>query len=222
MKRSKPLMTSGVRYGRVTDNLTLEQLALIGAVALTFNEAEDHINTYTGHVIGVQFDPIQVVSRINGFDGKIELIKLAAKEFGCTGEEMTAIEECLGNGGFMLVKQYRDAVVHARLFDAGTSVAKVNERRGKRAEVLLSVEALSGLLQRMEIMANEISELLPIISSRHLLMAATDDHKRSRILECIQDAMARYHQYRSQRLALAPLPEFPAQPDIHVLPNWSR
>lgn len=221
MKRKPPQSNVGVRYGTARRNLTKEQLALIGTITLTFNDVEELIDDLTGTAIGAEFDGHQVVSRINGIDGKIALIKIAVAHFDATESEKSAFAETLGDGGFSLLKKYRDAVVHSRVFDATTSIAKVAERRGEKSEVLLSEPALSGLLNRLEIIWHELDELTAVMAARRTLhRGANDDWHKARLEELLQAANAQHQSHRNRRLSLEPLPEFPEEPDSHTLPDW--
>jgi hypothetical protein len=220
MKRSKFQQATGVRYGLARANLSAEQLALVGAVALTYNDVEQLINETTGTAIGVAFDPHQVVSRINGIDGKIAILKEAATHWEFSAEERKALADTLGNEGFALLKKYRDATVHARIFDAETSIGQNYERRGGRSEVLLTKAALEGLVVRLEHLWLEVFELQTIFALRDgLKRGVGGDPYKERLLAELQVAMTRYQLSHCLRLALVPLPEFPEAPDIHTLPQ---
>jgi hypothetical protein len=221
MKRSPPAYNVGIRYGLARRNLSADQLAHIGAIALTYNDVEELIDQLTGTSIGAPFDDHQVVSRINGIDGKIALIKLALAHFGGDTVEVRAFADSLGNAGFSELKKYRDGVVHSRVFNASASIGKVAERKGARSEVLLVKEALEGLLARLELLWHELDELTVVLAvRRRLYSGANDDQHKAQLEERLRDAMVQHQSHRSQRLSLAPLPEFPAEPEAHSLPDW--
>ena len=80
---------------------------------------------------------VDVTSRINGFDGKIALIKRGAERYlrlprdsmALMNNSLSAIEE---------YKRYRDGVMHAWMTEPNATVADTAQRRGIVDEVLIS------------------------------------------------------------------------------------
>ena len=112
---------------------------------MIYNDAEELVETLC--IIGLQLpiQPREVLSRINGIDGITAIAKKVCAQRGFTEEEMTALCDTLGKGGFEGLKGWRDAVIHARIFDAATSIGKQKIRKGAVADVLSVAEpALAG------------------------------------------------------------------------------
>jgi hypothetical protein len=211
MKRPAPKPRPGKRFSLALMNFSQAQLAGIGKVSITFNAAEELIDDLVRIGWRLDFDPKEILTRIGGIDGKYHLIKHAAKVWNMPREMQEALETTFGEADFRLLKKYRDGVIHARPWDAENAVGVVVERQNRRAEVLLSVEALEGLAQRLEVMWLELRELklaYRALRDKVLDYEEPDQHKEQLAAE-YQGAMARFRLHRSQRLSLPPLPEFP-------------
>jgi hypothetical protein len=211
MKQLAPKPRPGKRYGLALLNFTDEQLVGIGKVAVTYNVAEELIDDLTRIGWRLDFDAKEVLTRIGGIDGKIHLIKHAATVWGMPPEMSEALSFSLGKNGFETLKKYRDGVIHARPWDAKNAVGVFVERQNRRVEVLLSAEALNGLATRLDVLWLELRALkeayLPL---RNKAVESKASARRREQLEAeYQAAMAQYQSYRSQRLSLPPLPEFP-------------
>jgi hypothetical protein len=217
------------RTGDIRKDLSDAQLAAIGAAAIAYNEAEVLIDVLLNTTLGLRSAMIpDLTSRINGVDGKIELAKIALKDLGASNDARQLIAQSLGADGFGLMKQYRDAVIHARVLDAPAGLAQSPGKRGKTNEVLLTVDALNGLYERLVLLRRELIEACQIAvrlfidqyvseTVRHLRqpaphLAAIADLGQSHSEPKIQAAIARYREHQSRRLSLPPLPEFPDEP----------
>jgi hypothetical protein len=219
------------RTGDIRKDLTESQLASLGAVALAYNEAEAFIDTIMVFGLGVAAEvAAEVTSRINGVDGKIEIAKAAMKELGATGDTQAIFADSLGKGGFMKLKEYRDAVIHARTLDAPTGIAGTAAKRGKFYEVLLTKEALDGLYDRLVLVRCELMEACNIaINLSGLRKIEQFEHQAGAVLpqavpvlartkakleQDIQAALSRHRGYQHRRLSLAPLPKFPSESEL--------
>lgn len=212
MKRSTPLRTHGIRSSDPFNNLSIDQLAYIGAVAMLFNDLESEIDEMCAKCVAPDIQPREIVGRINGLDGKVGIIKHAAKQWGFDESEMQILEDTLGQGeGFQGLKGLRDGVVHARVFDMTTSVARTRGRHGKVADVLLAIDALKGLYRRMEEMRVELDFIGHVLGHKQRIKKGgiADPHK-ARLEEEILTYWSLALVHRSQRLSLPPMPEFPA------------
>ena len=214
------------RTGDIRKDLSDAQLAAIGAAAIAYNEAEVLIDILFNTALGLSPAMVpDLTSRINGVDGKIELAKIAMKDLGASDEAMQLIAQSLGQDGFTLMKQYRDAVVHARVLDAPAGLAQSPGKRGKTNEVLLTVDALNGLYERLALIRRELIEAyqitLRLFVDRYISkmavhlrqpaphLAAIADLGQSHSESKIQAAIVRYREHQNRRLSLPPLPEFP-------------
>jgi hypothetical protein len=198
------------------------QLAAIGAVALGYNYAENTINrmllSCTGIPIALYRD---VMSRINGIDGRIELVKKGAKEhLGLSEETLVFLADTLGDDGFKLLKKYRDAVIHARFVNRVTGVGELIESRGKHSEVLLTEEALLALYTRLEYLRVELSSLSALMREQDAFnsLGDSDDREKQKRKRQIERLFGIAKECRVGRLRLPPLPEFPDAITMNAIP----
>jgi len=223
MKRPQPHEKSpGAHFFPVLFNFSNEQLAGIGAVAVTYNAAEELIDDLVWTGWRLRFDPKEILTRIGGIDGKYALIKHAAKVWGMPDDITNALEETFSDNNFGLYKSYRDGVIHARIQDADTAVGWVVERRNKRKEVLLSTDALNGLAARLECITNELEALKWAYRIWIVRMEEGGDAcpDKEPLEEEYRDAMTLYRKHLSHRQSLPPLPEFPEAPSTQTV--WDR
>jgi hypothetical protein len=219
------------RTGDIRKDYSEKQLAKIGAVALAYNEAEIQIDALIHLAFNLTGpDALELLSRINGVDGKIEIAKSALSELGATPEIQTLVSNSLGKNGFQLLKQYRDAVIHARDLDTVSGIATTAVKRGVLYEVLLSDAALNGLYDRLVIIKDELVEatiiatrLVTIKSMNRLKRQLTDllshthelpDRTKAKSEQAIQAVLSRYREHQTRRLSLPPLPEFPTESEL--------
>jgi hypothetical protein len=144
MKRPYKMVPDASRtpVSDIRKDVSQQQLASIGAIMLAYNYAENTINRMIGVALRLPADLYRdVVSRINGVDGKIAIVKSAAQHLGVPEDIRSFLAETLGEGAFGLLKTYRDAVTHARFVDQAMGIGEYIESRGRHVEVL----TLSGL-----------------------------------------------------------------------------
>jgi hypothetical protein len=236
MKRPSSRFRHSKRSGDIRKDLTPEQLAGIGSVALAYNEAEILIDILLSLSLGLlSYVAHEITSRINGIDGKVALAKIGMNYVSADETTMHLLGETLGDGGFSLYKKYRDAVIHARVLDAPQAIAISPAKRGKNDEVLLTAKALDGLYDRLVLVRLELIEACNIairLYSEHrfkplrAIAAATQyreitnrlaelaDLPKRQYEQEIQEALSRYQEHQKHRLSLPPLPEFPPEPAI--------
>jgi hypothetical protein len=211
-------------------------LSRIGAVSLAYNEAEGLIDGLLIRATGLDLGYLDIISRINGIEGKIEIIKAVFRELGAPNDVQEAVAVTLGMDGFLLYKQYRDAVTHARGLDLITKVASTVVKRGKRYEVLLTETALDALYKRLVMIRKEIFDLVVIageLSTRHdanrfrkyaeqaeitidLHHAHFSPQRTANIELNIRAGLAQYQQHLTLRRSLSPLPEFPTESELRL------
>jgi hypothetical protein len=115
--------TYPAKIGDIKSDFGPEQLTGIGAVAMNYNELEAEIFALFMFATGLNPNlSLEVFTRINGVDGIVEIIKKGANLLGITTPVQTELNDALGKGIFGLLKQYRDAVVHARAYNAPLGV----------------------------------------------------------------------------------------------------
>lgn len=222
MKRPYSKAFKSIPADDIRNDIPQEQLALIGAVALSYNYAENTINRMLYWAIGMPISMHRdIVSRINGVDGKIAIIKSGATEIGIPENIRVFLAETLGEGGFGLLKKYRDAVIHARILNNKIGIGELIESKGRHMEVLLSQAALDGLFNHLEAIRLELAALMLMMFEAFSLKndASADDPKKSSYEEDIQNYFAQAQSYRTRRLSLPPIPEFPDEAELRALEN---
>lgn len=214
MKRKKNRRQSGIRYGDVLKNFTPAQLAGIGAVAMTYNEAEAALHDLVTPCIDFPGDSYEVISRINGTEGLTAIIRSATTRFDLTEEQTRSLKFALDE--FSQLKTYRDGVIHSRIKDISSGIAVAHLSKGIRVDILLSEESLEALYTRLAILTDEMQELATVLTLKRSLMfcpSKGDEHKL-RLEQAIQAATARCQQHQTHRLSLPPFPEFPEEPAV--------
>jgi hypothetical protein len=213
MKRphSKIAPTRGFRS--IKEDVSTDQLAGIGAIVLIYNYAESAINRMLPVALGLSSGVyLSVTTRINGIDGKIEILKLAAADIGLPQDMRDFLADSLGNSGFSLFKKFRDAIIHARIHDPALGYGEVIESRGKMSQVLLTAEALTILFDHIEALKDELfSFLLIFVAAREINNRASDGPETEQLALRIRDGFAQAQRHRTRRLSLPPLPEFPEE-----------
>lgn len=211
-------------YGNPRTDFTPAQLEWIGAVAMNYNEAEHLIDTAFFRVIKLPHPLRQEVStRINGIDGKIEIIQAGAKSFGADAKACTEIAVSLGKAGFKLIKSYRDAVVHARAHNSPKGVGIRLDRRAELFEVLLTVDALKALYEHTTTLRAELSEINQLLLYASQLPAMANAQGKEQLAELISTATAQLRTHRNWRLSLQQLPKFPSESELlEAQKSWHR
>jgi hypothetical protein len=214
MKRRHPQKPATSQFRSVKEDVSDEQLAAIGSVVLNYNYAESTINRMLGPCLGLTRDVFYAVtSRINGLDGKIEIVKTAAIGMGMQDDMRRFLAESLGEAGFSLFKKYRDAVIHARIEDPALGYGEMIESRGRHVQVLLTADALNILSEHITELHQELScfififmKIREVYNKPHVSQPETEQFARD-----ILDAFALAQRHRSQRQSLPPLPKFPEE-----------
>jgi hypothetical protein len=208
--------------------LSESQLAWIGSVALAYNETELFLDLILTSSLGQSDLGHELTSRINGTEGKIEIIKTAISNLKTEEPIRNAIALTFGADGFSGLKKYRDRIIHARIRDAKNAIAQSPASRGKFEEVLLTPKALEGVYNRLVLLKVELSFIMQIVigieiatsiglTLHHMNLSSEDPYKRAPETESrIQAALAQLQLCRKDRLSLQPLPEFPSESELNA------
>jgi hypothetical protein len=213
------------RSGDIRRDFTRVQLAGIASVALAYNEAERSIDTILGLALSLGNISNDVIGRINGVEGKVELTKLALREIGCPQPIRDSIAHTLGDAGFMLLKKFRDRIIHTSMVDTAAAIARSPANRGTFEEVLITVEGLEALYRRIELLRLELDEITKISAQLLLLNSQQNETlnlvsgrgvPKEQIESEIQACFARYQAHQKDRLSLPPLPAFPEESELRA------
>lgn len=217
MKRPfKPTVNYQASLGIAKADFTKDQFAGIGHVAMAYNDVEESLYNLFGLAAGLTERMLaQVFTRIGGIDGVVAIICRGAAEAGLSVDEMEALQETLGAGAFGKYKTYRDAIIHARSYNAPAGIGVRLERRARWQEVLMTAEALEILASHLAHLAHEITYFDEIVAARlEVTYRSSDDPEREQFEEVAATWMALFRDCRNRRLALPPLPEFPAEEQL--------
>ncbi|WP_269584789.1 hypothetical protein [Roseibium sp. Sym1] len=221
-------------YADILQNLTTNQLAWIGALAMRFNQAEQELYLVFNRLVDYEPGAQQISSRINGLDGIVEIVSLGVKSLFSDKQVHTLTEQTLKHQGFSTLKSFRDGVIHARIINAQRAIGKTTGRRGKQSHILLTDEALKGVCDRLLFVLYELSALTVLIPLKRKKLRRYEGRvlNQEQREEAIQDAIARYQLHQNHRLSLPPLPELqeeslmqyiaPYRPKTPILPPGER
>lgn len=197
-------------------DLRPEQLSGIGAVAIAWNIVEDIIQDMFNATTGLPHALwLEVSSRINGFDGIVEVIRIAARtRLRMTPDALEILSNSLGDA--KEYKSYRDAIIHAQVYNATLGVGITYQRRGRVIQVLLSEQALDGLYDRLVLMRDELMRMLQLAFSiglylRQLPITEEPDVPQLLSGQGAQSLIARSREHQNARRSLPPLPKFPEE-----------
>jgi hypothetical protein len=213
------------KSGDIKKDLSQHQLAAIGAIAMAYNKVEEEIDDLFGAATQLR-DPLflEVVTRINGMGGKIDVIKVAANFYGVDDEDKRCLEESLGENVFLRLKGYRDAVIHSNLINAAIGVGIRVNRRAKINDVLSNKEALDALYIHLLALAEELSCAASVLLFAFEITSRSPGDPERASYEAGRPAnSARFRGYRTRRQALPPIPEFPSEAEFREADDqWRR
>jgi hypothetical protein len=220
-----PAKDSHAKFDDVKANFSPVQLEGIGAVSMAYNELEAELFALfmvaTGVDPGLQLD---IFTRINGIDGVIEIIKKGTAVLGVNAEAQTELNDALGKGVFGIHKQYRDSVVHARMYNAPLGVGIRAGRQAALFEVLLTKDALEILYEHMKALKVQLRDaILLVYAARDLKRFEPGDPSREPRETVAAHLTAQFLDHRKKRQSLPPLPEFPSELQLRqARDTWLR
>lgn len=197
-----------------------EVLESIGAISLTWNWIEEVFDVTTSLALGLHPKLwVPIASRINGFEGKTEIIKDVARLAMNKDDCLVIANTC---GSVMEHKRYRDAVIHACILDPTVTTAPTFKRHGKHYEVLVSDDALYALSARLALLSGEAAIAMSAFmffgvakgtlnAGRASLPDDQEGEMRQAELE-FQSCMAQLRDHQKTRKDLPPLPKFLEEP----------
>jgi hypothetical protein len=216
MKRPQPPDAKPGRYEHdIKKAYTAQQLAEIGAIALVWNQIDEFINFLLYIVLRMPLGLwMPTTKRINGMDGKIEILRKRATQSKILNDDARAVIK-LSLDAVMEYKGYRDAIVHSVPFDVDKGIAQRIGSRADVSQILLTIDALTAFYERLTLLLKELQEidllfrLADEVGAKAVYRRENVDpleRRRTRDVP-IQTVRAREHQ--KMRLSLPPLPEFP-------------
>lgn len=219
MKRTfDPDKSYAARRGDIKRDFTTEQLAAIGAIAMNFNEAEAFIDLLLFEVTSLpKALRLEVSSRINGIDGKIEIISKGIAALGLEKRDVKQLTVALGAGRFKMVKSLRDSVVHARIHNAPLATGVRVDRRAAVHDVLLSKKALDALYEHIESVKHELHDAFLLTFVTRALKELAADDPQTKPLELGRSVYAaQFRAHPNHSRSLPQLPEFPEESELKL------
>jgi hypothetical protein len=193
----------------VRRDIPAEQLKALGAIAIMWTRIERRIDFAMCTALSVPRQLwVDLFSRINGFDGKVELIKKGAEHhIRMPPDARTIIAHSLG--AISEHKRYRDGVIHAWVTNPSADIADTIQRKGEIHETFMSLDALDGLYERLSILFDEAADIIGILN--YYLEVGRG---REEIAQVHEACMSQALEHQKHRLALKPLPAFPLEPPV--------
>jgi hypothetical protein len=154
-----------------------------------------------------------VSSRINGIDGKIAIFKEAILLAEASDPVRLAISKTLN--AVEAYKKLRDGVAHVKIPSPSAEVADTIQRRGVRDEMLISIEALAALYEKLCLIQNELNYVFHLMHYAAMgdLLAEGDGKKR--YVEQAEQALVQLQAAQLRREAHPPLPLFPDELQVN-------
>lgn len=218
MRQRRP---KGSKPGRsITDikrEVAVKQLAAIGALALAYNEVEGTLERLFFSVTDLpDYLQLEVSTRIGGVDGTLEIINRGAEQI-LDPKDARLLQDCLGDGGFKHLKNYRDGVIHVRNLNVARGIGTKIDRRAAVFDYLVRQDALDAAYDILVAMQKELNAAnLLILGMKELRATAADDPKKLQHGAAVKAAHTQFLQRRAARLALPPIPEFPSDSELRA------
>ncbi|MCG8560750.1 MAG: hypothetical protein MI824_13190 [Hyphomicrobiales bacterium] len=140
------------------------QIRGIGAITLAWNEVEFLLETLLFSGLGLS-DSVwpQIAPNFEGAQPKIDLIKRVSDGFHLDPTSHRILRATLDD--IALLKRYRDLIVSVRPFEPPAGVSQAIRRSGKKEELLLALDALQGLHERIAIIRRELKLFLTLFGT---------------------------------------------------------
>lgn len=127
-----------------------------------------------------------VISRINGLERKQNLIKHAIRRYLSFNVPVGDLL-CVTIGGINNARQYRDAVMHARMLDPDSVVANTFTKKGTVYEVPVSVEALCWLNDLIGLLREEAAAAYALVVLLYTENGYAQSHPHTIVSELFPD-----------------------------------
>ena len=209
----------GVRYGDVKKDLSHEQLAGIGAVAISFNDLEFELDVLLAMALAAP-DPLlmDVAKRVKGLEDRVDLAKMAIDHWqnlanfvnAPTDYRFDAVAKA-SLGAFSQQKKYRDLIVHSRVYHNSDKIGEMINYKGSHEQVLLSEAALEWVYQINLALTAELNLIRHYVRYISYSLIYDGGHFPTN-MQLDPEALslldkARHHQ--RSRASLGPAPKFP-------------
>jgi hypothetical protein len=164
----------------VRKDLSAEQLAAVGSVILAWNDTEAMLNVLMCVVCNIHHGIWRdLASRIQGYEGKIELVKLTVSARFGIRENSGWLHDAiwLTLAAVKQGRQHRDTLAHTRVIDRYLGIGETSVRRTELQEILLTADALNGLYDHIHALTKELWWLISFFEQLNQLASLGEDDK---------------------------------------------
>jgi hypothetical protein len=160
MKRRPPPGRTGSTTQDIRKDLSRDQLAGIGEIAMIWNELEFLLDTAVGSgLVLSKAMEANNTSRL-GFDPKKALAQDIARDALLPQAAIAEVDAALVD--LETYKGLRDAIVHARVSDKNKAIGQIVKRGGILYESLLEAKALNALYDHLTLLRQEMDAIVQI------------------------------------------------------------
>jgi hypothetical protein len=206
--------------GKMKQELTIHQLAAIGAIALAYNELELAIDTVLLAVL--ELPCAAVSSSFNNIDDKITTITNEVSHIITEQNDQEQIKGALRT--FREFTIYRDAINHVRIMNLMGHVRVDPKLRGAKSATIFSDGSLNAFYDHLIALEKELTSAAMLIKSISTLKSlASDDPKTELYEEGKRVCSFQFRGYGTRRQTLPQIPRFPSQSELRdVKMRWQE
>jgi len=184
-----------------------DRLKLIGAISLAWNSLENRIDFILMQALGLRPEvAIHVDSRINGMDGKVAIIKEAAKPYLSNLDDKDSLRIRKSLNAIEDLKRIRDSIIHMRVNYPAQNTVRTYKRRGKENNVHASNESLNNAYALISQLEMEIRVIVVVMK---ILLEGLDFGTEEQVLsrrERLLEALDLHRDVQTLRESLPPPP----------------
>jgi hypothetical protein len=205
--------------GKMKQELTIFQLAAIGAVSIAYNELELAVDTLMSAVIGA---PYNVCNPLSDMDANIADIAKGLNNFELEREDQKQIAEALD-----VLRQftvYRNAIVNVRIINLTGGIMQGPKLGKGKSTSPFTDKALNIFYDHLIALEKEFTSAAMLIQSIAMLRSLSpDDPRRSSYYEGKRACCSQFRGYGMRRNTLEQIPWLPSKADLRdVKVKWQQ
>jgi len=230
MKRNRDKITpkSTSTTGDIKTDLSVKQLAAIGAAALAYNEVELAVDEMFYGLTDISDEMRLQISTRLAIDTKVNIILFGIEAIGLDSDDLQELKTIFGENDFTKLKSIRNSIIHARVVNASVGIGMMVDKGAKIKEVLLDVSALDLFYKHLNALRDEIISAGTFLWGEKAIQYFKNhvdqaDPNRVRLEADRASWTDPFHRHRDVRLSLPPLPEFPSESEVREAEaKWSQ
>lgn len=221
MKSKVPPKGGGSHRGDPEKDLTVTQLAKLGAFAIQFNYMDVAIERCLFYAMNLPGEFwLDLAKRIGGIEKKTDMCRKGVRYFQkiiTTGYKVPRFEfrdACLESfGAFNTCRTYRDLMVHSVIYNSSPAIGQRFGYSGEQGIefALLEQKALNRIYEEATLVRNELELTERLLSLTRHAVYAWDPilHSKWQPSQEAQDCLVKLHKAQANRKSLEPFPKFP-------------